>query len=392
MAIIVQKYGGSSLADAEKIRAVAERVVARRRSGDDMVVVVSAMGKTTDRLLALAREISPDPPRRELDMLLTVGERTTMALLSMAIQRLGCEAISLTGSQCGILTTDSHSRARIMEVRPFRVQDELAKGHVVIVAGYQGTSYKREITTLGRGGSDVTAVVLAAALNAEACEIYSDVDGVFSADPRVVSDAVSLEGVSYEAMEELARAGAKVLHREAVAWARRHRVALYARSTFAPPERTGTLMRVDPPAEPTPVEAVAGRKDLIVVVANDPAVAARVEARLAGVPKAGRAHVDGVTRWLLTREDLPEADTLLAAARGDGARVEAPVGSVTVVGSGLGEDPEAYAAVCALFGSAPSLLGARSFTALVPPDAVDDLVRRAHALVTTGLDRITADD
>ncbi|MCA9631624.1 MAG: aspartate kinase, partial [Myxococcales bacterium] len=209
MRIVVQKYGGSSVADTEKIKKVAARVVETRKRGMAVVVVVSAMGKTTDQLLARAREISPSPSRRELDMLLSCGERTSMALLSMAVSELGYQAISLTGSQSGILTNDRHSGARIIEVRPFRVQDELEAGRIVIVAGFQGVSYKREVTTLGRGGSDTTAVALAGALGAEYCEICSDVDGVYTADPRVVDSAELLKSISHESMLELAAHGAK---------------------------------------------------------------------------------------------------------------------------------------------------------------------------------------
>jgi aspartate kinase len=189
MAIVVQKYGGSSVADVQKLRHVAERVVRTRENGHEVVVVVSAMGDTTDDLLAMAKQVSPNPDRRELDMLLSAGERISMALLSMAIRELGGDAISFTGSQSGIITNDRHVDARIIEVRPFRVQDELTRGRIVVIAGYQGVSYKREVTTLGRGGSDTTAVAMAAALDAEYCEICSDVDGVYSADPRVVAAA-----------------------------------------------------------------------------------------------------------------------------------------------------------------------------------------------------------
>ncbi len=238
MPIIVQKYGGSSVADVEKLGRVADRVVAARRSGADVVVVVSAMGKATDGLLGLARQAASfhggaaDPPRRELDMLLSTGERVSMALLSIAIQARGFEAISFTGSQSGILTNDRHFDARIIEVRPHRIEDELARGKIVIVAGYQGMSYRREITTLGRGGSDTTAVALAAALEAERCEIYSDVDGVYSADPRAVPDARHLPELSHEMLQEMAECGAKVVCAQAVEWARRAGIAIYARSTF----------------------------------------------------------------------------------------------------------------------------------------------------------------
>jgi len=244
MGILVQKFGGSSVADVDKIKAVAQRVVQTREAGYDLVVVVSAMGDTTDHLLEMAKSINSTPSKRELDMLLSVGERIAMALLSMAVHAHGHKAISLTGSQCGIITTDSHSNARIMDVRPFRVQDELEKGHIVIVAGYQGTSYRREVTTLGRGGSDTTAVALAAALGAEACEIYSDVDGVFSADPRVVLDAKQLKSLTYEDMLEMARSGARVLNEEAVAFAQMSGIALYAKSTHQK-NSEGTVVRPD---------------------------------------------------------------------------------------------------------------------------------------------------
>jgi len=243
VSILVQKFGGSSLSDLARVRAVADKVVRTRNAGHDVVVVVSAMGDSTDELLQMARELAANPSRRELDMLLSVGERISMALLSIAIQERGHEAVSLTGSQCGIITTDTHSDARIMDVRPFRVQDELARGRIVIVAGYQGSSYRREVTTLGRGGSDTTAVALAAALGAEACEIYSDVDGVYSADPRVVFSARQLIELDHDEMIEMARSGAKVLNEQAVKFAQLSKIALYARKTDAP-HAAGTIVRV----------------------------------------------------------------------------------------------------------------------------------------------------
>ncbi len=242
--IIVQKYGGSSVATLEKLEAIAKRVVAKQSEGYDVVVVVSAMGNSTDELLKQARQITAQAPARELDMLLSTGERTTMALLSIAIQKYGAQAISFTGSQSGIITNDSHAHARIIAVRPFRIQDELEKGKIVIVAGFQGTSYRNEITTLGRGGSDMTAVALAGALSAEACEIYSDVDGVYSADPKIVLDAQKLDDMSSTDMMAMAQHGAKVLHDEAVAYARRHQIALHAKKSHAD-GLTGTIVRVD---------------------------------------------------------------------------------------------------------------------------------------------------
>jgi aspartate kinase len=230
--IVVQKYGGSSVADAARIEQVAQRVVATQAKGYAVVVVVSAMGKTTDELIKRANEITRAPSRRELDMLLSCGERASMALLAMAVQELGKEAVSLTGSQSGIITNDRHSGARILEVRPFRVQDELERGRIVIVAGFQGVSYRREVTTLGRGGSDTTAVALAGALSAEYCEICSDVEGVFTADPRIISAAELLDEISHEECLELTTHGAKVLHPESVEFARKLGVALYARPTL----------------------------------------------------------------------------------------------------------------------------------------------------------------
>src|SRR5499433_2745301 len=215
MSVVVQKYGGSSVADATRLKAVAARVVRTRGEGHDVVVVVSAMGDTTDDLLALAKHVSPNPDRRELDMLLTAGERIAMALVSMAIRELGGDAISFTGSQSGIITNDRHIDARIIEVRPFRVQDELARGKVVVVAGYQGMSYRREITTLGRGGSDTTAVAMAAALGADYCEICSDVDGVYSGDPKVIGAPKHLAAIDLETLKEMSEAGAKVLNAQA---------------------------------------------------------------------------------------------------------------------------------------------------------------------------------
>lgn len=241
--IVIQKYGGSSVATIAKIEAIAQRVVAKHEAGFGVVVVVSAMGNTTDNLLKLAAEITDVPPARELDMLLSTGERTTMALLSIAIQKYGAQSISFTGSQSGIITTDSHANARIISVRPYRIQDELERGKIVIVAGFQGTSYKNEITTLGRGGSDMTAIALAGALNAVACEIYSDVDGVYTADPKIVLDARKLDELSSSEVLELAQHGAKVLHDDAVIYAQRHQIALYAKKSLS--DDGGTYIRPD---------------------------------------------------------------------------------------------------------------------------------------------------
>ena len=235
---LVMKFGGTSVADPEKIRRVATRLVAAKRAGGRVVAVVSAMGQHTDELVALAHEVSPRPKPRELDMLISVGERVSCALVAMAISDLGQEAISLTGSQAGIVTDTVHGKAKIVEVRAARIHDALDKDRIVLVAGFQGVSTEYDITTLGRGGSDTTAVALAAALGADACEIYTDVDGVFTADPRIVPDARKLHAVSYEEMLEMAASGARVLALRSVEFARNHGVKLHVRSTFT--EETGT--------------------------------------------------------------------------------------------------------------------------------------------------------
>ncbi len=245
MACIVQKYGGSSVADVEKLHKIARLIAKVKDQNFDIAVVVSAMGKTTDELVAMAREISPKPPRREMDMLLSTGERITMSLLCMALHELGFDAVSLTGSQAGIITNDRHNDAQVIEVRPFRVQDEIAMGKIVIIGGFQGVSYKRDITTLGRGGSDTTAVALAAALDAERCEIYSDVDGVYSTDPTLMAEARHLPEVTYPVMQEMSMAGAKVLHAHAVQFAKEKDIAIYARSAFKPGRET-VIRRISP--------------------------------------------------------------------------------------------------------------------------------------------------
>ena len=232
VSVIVQKYGGSSVADAARIRAVAERVLGAKKAGHDVVVVVSAMGDTTDELAAMAHELTPLPNPRELDLLLTAGERVAMSLLAIAVNAAGYPAASYTGSQAGIITDTAHGRAKIIDIRPGRILEALSKGNIVIVAGFQGVSTAYDVTTLGRGGSDTTAVALAAALGAEACEIYTDVRGVFTADPRIVPDARLLHAVSYEEMLELAASGARVLQLRSVEYARTHGVRVHVRSSF----------------------------------------------------------------------------------------------------------------------------------------------------------------
>jgi len=344
MSIVVQKYGGSSVADAQKLKRVAERVMQTSASGHAVVVVVSAMGDTTDELLALAKTISPNPDRRELDMLLSAGERISMALLSMAIRELGGDAISFTGSQSGIITNDRHVDARIIEVRPFRVQDELARGKIVVVAGYQGVSYRKEITTLGRGGSDTTAVAMAAALGAEWCEICSDVDGVYTADPRVVSQARRIPVLSYEESQELAESGAKVLNAQAVEFAKEKGISIYARATTGPlpaedPSADGTVVRKYGPRPLGSVIGIASEKEVLIVQSRD------VDRLLIVMDDFGvsgkQLHVttagteqDGLT-MVVSKENLHQAAKLEAAIKTLPVRWNDSAAAVSIIGAGI---------------------------------------------------------
>ncbi|MER5970237.1 aspartate kinase [Streptomyces sp. NPDC001922] len=281
MGLVVQKYGGSSVADAEGIKRVAKRIVEAKRSGHQVVVVVSAMGDTTDELIDLAAQVSPIPAGREFDMLLTAGERISMALLAMAIKNLGHEAQSFTGSQAGVITDSVHNKARIIDVTPGRIQQSVDEGNIAIVAGFQGVSQdKKDITTLGRGGSDTTAVALAAALNAEVCEIYTDVDGVFTADPRVVKKARKIDWISFEDMLELASSGSKVLLHRCVEYARRYNIPIHVRSSFS--GLRGTWVSNEPRGDDQPMEQA-----IISGVAHDTSEA---KVTVVGVPdKPGEA-------------------------------------------------------------------------------------------------------
>ena len=269
MKIIVQKFGGSSVADAAKLASVAQCVARRKAEGFALVVVVSAMGKTTDALFKQALEIDSEPPQRELDMLVTAGERISMTLLTMAIQKLGIEAISFTGSQSGIITENRHQGARILEIRPSRIIDALESGKVVIVAGYQGVSREREVTTLGRGGSDTSAVAMAAALNAEVCEIYSDVDGVYSADPRICEQAHHLAEITFKEMQAMSDAGAKVLNAQAVEFARRANIEIHARQAHSPSQKMTRVAEQVAEKEASDIRAVVGAKALEVSASRE---------------------------------------------------------------------------------------------------------------------------
>jgi aspartate kinase len=386
--IVVQKYGGSSVATPERLLRVAELVVDKKRAGFELVVVVSAMGDTTDELLEMAKAVSPEPDRRELDMLLSAGERISMSLLAMAIQARGYDAVSLTGSQSGIITNHSHAQARIIEVRPFRIEDELELGRIVIVAGYQGVSYRRDVTTLGRGGSDTTAVALAAALSAEACEIYSDVDGVFTADPRVVPEATKLEALRYEEMQELARAGAKVLNADAVEFAKRHRIAIYSRRTGSPDP--GTVVRRDLPTPPSGVRGIAHETGIATLEGRleGPSALGVLLAELSALgahPKQVSFNA-GAVALVLGLEDVHHLASVEEIARrrlGEGA-LRTDRGAVSLIGEAITrEATQTQAALGLLSRSRIGVLGlsTSSFRITVVLDAADvpRAVRLLHA-------------
>jgi aspartate kinase len=359
MALIVQKYGGSSVADAEGMKRVAARIVATKKAGNQVVVVVSAMGDTTDELIDLANQVSPIPPGRELDMLLTAGERISMALLAMAINNLGFEAQSFTGSQAGVITDSTHGKARIIDVTPGRIQEAIAAGNIAIVAGFQGISQDtKDITTLGRGGSDTTAVALAAALEADVCEIYTDVDGIFSADPRAVPSARKLETVTYEEMLELAAAGAKVLHLRCVEYARRYNLPIHVRSSFSPLE--GTWVVENHPEGGTMEQAIiAGvahdkseAKVTIVGVPDRTGVAARIFQALADndlnidmIVQNVSAAATGLTdiSFTLPKADGAEATTVLKKIQGEvgfaSIQYDDTIGKLSLVGAGMRSHP-----------------------------------------------------
>jgi aspartate kinase len=361
--LVVQKYGGSSVADAERIKRVAERIVATKKAGNDVVVVVSAMGDTTDELLDLASQVAPLPPGRELDMLLTAGERISMALLAMAIHSQGLEARSFTGSQAGVLTTSSHGKAKIIDVTPGRISKALAEGSIAIVAGFQGVSQDtKDVTTLGRGGSDTTAVALAAALNADVCEIYTDVDGIYSADPRIVPTAARLDRITYEEMLEMAACGAKVLHLRSVEYARRYGIPIHVRSSYS--DKPGTLVSgsmEDLSVEQAIISGVAHdrseAKITVVGVPDEPGEAAAIFQTIAdaeinidmivqNVSVAATSRTD--VSFTLPRDDGPAAMAALEKVR---ERVgferlvyDDHIGKVSLIGAGMRSHPGVSAA------------------------------------------------
>ena len=354
MSLIVQKYGGSSVADAQSIRRVAARIIETKKAGHDVVVTVSAMGDTTDDLIDLANQVSGTPDSREMDMLLTTGERISMSLLAMAIRGLGFDARSFTGSQAGMKTDAQHGRARIVDVTPTRIRQALDEGAIAIVAGFQGFNHdSRDITTLGRGGSDTTAVALAAVMGAEVCEIYTDVDGVFSADPRAVKKARKLDHVSYEEMLELASAGAKVINVRAVEFARRHGVSLHVRSSFT--QESGTWISEASEGETMEESIVAGvtgdTSEAKITVVGVPDIPGKAAGIFTIVATAG-ANIDLIVQnvsvhdtgqtdisFTLPKEDGPKAMEALEAAKADSGFesliYDDHIGRLSVVGAGM---------------------------------------------------------
>ena len=353
MALIVQKYGGTSVGDAERIKKVAERIVAAVRAGDQVCVVVSAMGHSTDELVSLAAQVSEEPNPRELDMLLTSGERISMALLSMVISDLGYEAISLTGSQAGIVTDTTHGKARILEVKGDRVRQALAANKIAIVAGFQGVSTSYDVTTLGRGGSDTTAVALAAALGADRCEIYTDVDGVYTADPRIVPGARKLHAVSYEEMLEMAASGAGVLMLRAVEYARNHGVVLHVRSSFGYEDGTW-IKEEDERMEQAIISGVAHdtseAKVVIQNVPDTPGIAARVFRPLAdegvnidmivqNVSADGRTDISFTMPTDDLRRAKPVLDEVAASVGAEGVVTDKDIAKISLIGAGMKTHP-----------------------------------------------------
>jgi aspartate kinase len=359
MGLIVQKYGGSSVADAEAMKRVASRIVATKKAGHSVVVVVSAMGDTTDELIDLANQITPLPTGRELDMLLTAGERISMALLAMAIKNLGFEALSFTGSQAGVITDSKHGRARIIDVTPGRIQEALNQDAIAIVAGFQGISQDtKDVTTLGRGGSDTTAVALAAALEADVCEIYTDVDGVFSADPRIVPTARKLKSVTYEEMLELAACGAKVLHLRCVEYARRFNLPIHVRSSFSNLE--GTWVVADQPEggnmEQAIISGIAHDKSeakvTIVGVPDRAGVAARIFQSIADadinidmIVQNVSAAATGLTdiSFTLPRTEGSKATGIVQKLQGEigfqSIQYDDQIGKLSLIGAGMRSHP-----------------------------------------------------
>ncbi|NYG54431.1 aspartate kinase [Nocardioides perillae] len=415
MGIVVQKYGGSSVADAQGIKRVAQRIVKTRKAGHDVVVVVSAMGDTTDELRDLAEQVTPLPPPRELDMLLTAGERISMALVAMAIAQLGHKAQSFTGSQAGVITDSSHGKAKIIDISPGRIEAAIADGSIAIVAGFQGVSQDtKDVTTLGRGASDTTAVALAAALGADVCEIYSDVDGVFTADPRIVPTARKLDRVSTEEMLEMAASGAKILHLRCVEYARRYDMPVHVRSSFS--EKEGTWILPDHSKESAMEQAIiAGvahdRSEAKITVVGVPDKVGEA-ARIFEALSAAEVNIDMVVQnvsaaatgrtdisFTLPREDGQGAMTALARLQDevgyDKLLYDDQVGKVSLIGAGMRSHPGITAKFFAALASAGVNIEMIStseirISVIVDEAQIDTAVRATHTAFDLDADEVEA--
>jgi aspartate kinase len=406
VALIVQKYGGSSVADATSIKRVAKRVAEAKRAGHDVVVVVSAMGDTTDELIDLANQVTPMPPQREMDILLTAGERISMSLLAMAIHNLGVDAKSFTGQQAGVITDEAYGKARIIDVSPSRIKDTVARGEVAIVAGFQGVNpTTNDVTTLGRGGSDTTAVALAAALKADVCEIYTDVDGVFTADPRIVASARKLDRISYDEMLEMAASGAKVLVLRCVEYARRYDVPVHVRSSFS--TRTGTLVtneaQVNEEGELVEQPIIAGvahdRSEAKITVAGVPDVPGKA-ARIFEVVAGAGVNIDMIVQNVsAAATGLTDISFTLPAADGSKAtaaltehqpdigftalQYDDTIGKLSLVGAGMRSHPGVSAKLFAALSEANINIEMIStseirISVVTRADSLDDAVRAVH--------------
>jgi aspartate kinase len=412
VALVVQKYGGSSLENADRIKRVAERIVKTRKAGNDVVVVCSAMGDTTDELLDLAQRVNPVPPEREMDMLLTAGERISNSLVAMAISALGAEAVSFTGSQAGVITDSVHGKARIIDVTPSRVQASLDDGFICLVAGFQGVSQDtKDITTLGRGGSDTTAVALAAALSADVCEIYTDVDGVYTADPRIVSNARRLDKVPYEEMLEMAAGGAKVLMLRCVEYARRYGVPIHVRSSYT--NKPGTIVSGS-------VEDISVEQAMITGVAHDRSEAkvtvtgvpdqAGVAARIFRVVADAEIDIDMVLQnvsstvsgrtditFTLSKDNGPTAVSALEKIRDElgftSVLYDDHVGKVSLVGAGMRSHPGVTATFCEALAKAGvniEIINTSEIriSVLIRDTELDEAVRAIHDAFDLGGDEV----
>jgi aspartate kinase len=412
VALVVQKYGGSSLENADRIKRVAERIVKTRKAGNDVVVVCSAMGDTTDELLDLAQRVNPVPPEREMDMLLTAGERISNSLVAMAISALGAEAVSFTGSQAGVITDSTHGKARIIDVTPSRVQASLDDGFICLVAGFQGVSQDtKDITTLGRGGSDTTAVALAAALNADVCEIYTDVDGVYTADPRIVTNARRLDRVPYEEMLEMAASGAKVLMLRCVEYARRYGVPIHVRSSYS--NKQGTIVSgsvEDIPVEQAMITGVAhDRSEAKVTVTGVPDQAG-VAARIFRVVADAEIDIDMVLQnvsstlsgrtditFTLSKDNGPTAVAALEKIKAElgfsAVLYDDHVGKVSLVGAGMRSHPGVTATFCEALAKAGvniEIINTSEIriSVLIRDTELDEAVRAIHEAFGLGGDEV----